>query len=78
MYHRLLKSANHLSDLNLTRILRNRHCGGSKIDNLDYWALQERIVHDVCGGCFGQSEGQLGGIGRLGIGRIIRRWERNA
>lgn len=75
MYHPLLKSASHLSDLNLTRILRNRNYGSSKIDNLDYRALQERTVHDVWKG-LGQSEEQLGGIGRLGIGRVIRRWER--
>lgn len=41
MHLQLLKSVNHLGDSNL---IRNRSYGGSKIDDLDYWALQERIV----------------------------------
>lgn len=63
MYHQLLKSTNHLSVLKLTRILRNRNCGGSKIDNLDYWVLQERTVHDGGGDALDSQKGSLVALG---------------
>lgn len=67
MYHSLLESANHLSDLNLTRILRNRNYGGSKIDNLDYWALEERTVM-MCGRALDSQKSSLVALGGWELG----------